>query len=234
MNIESHLRNPDISFLNVLSGFGDGAYLSRDIPSITSPRYCIDVCPRCAQLCVHIYHQLILSDIHIEEIWYIPASFPCINWNVPIFLLNCSLVWVYSNVRSRAACMILPSATIPLNPKRRRTYPSGPPLRTNLSRSNPDINTAAPPPTLPNTFSNSSAVFSSERRWTDHRVSRRCQRTTRQSGILSSIISSVPNRKSGLTPNLSRCSPTSNPLDDLSTRNAVRPLDAGPSVPVLA
>jgi hypothetical protein len=38
----------------------------------------------------------------------------------------------------------------------------------------------------------------------------------------------------GLTPNLSRCSPTSKPFDDLSTKNAVRPFEAGPSVPVLA
>jgi hypothetical protein len=51
----------------------------------------------------------------------IPASFPCINWNVPIFLLNCSLVWVYSRVRSRAACMILPvSYLIPSPPQRER------------------------------------------------------------------------------------------------------------------
>ena len=49
-------------------------------------------------------------------------------------------------------------------PKRKRgrgTYPNGPPLRTSLSRSSPDINTAAPPPTLPNTFSDHQPISSS-------------------------------------------------------------------------
>jgi hypothetical protein len=41
-------------------------------------------------------------------------------------------------------------------------------------------------------------------------------------------------REYRLTPNLSKCSPTSNPLLDLSTMNAVNPFEAGPSVPVLA
>ena len=37
----------------------------------------------------------------------LPASFPCINWNVPICLPNCFLSWVYSRAMSRAACMML-------------------------------------------------------------------------------------------------------------------------------
>lgn len=73
--------------------------------------------------------------------------------------------------------------------ERKEAYPRGPPPRTSLSRSRPDISTAAPPPTLPNTFSTpiSTVLSISQQQWTHPRVFRHYRRITRPWVILASV-----------------------------------------------